>query len=230
MLLAAIAHKLNTAEVPTTEDALTSTVFGRLQYLPVELFQRVLANATGLRLNVGEIGTLEHLELWPNWDSTDTSNSRFVEPDVFMRFSGEVDLIIEAKRYDWRQQYLAQWENQMQAYRNLYGEEKRRVLYLALGGLRTPEYETMSGNQVVHKCYWRHLVKEIGDMLAQIAESYLSLDEQRRVSTILEDVLNGCALFGYYLPVNVDGMLVGLTIDDTATSTLEVWKTLPAKS
>jgi len=68
------------------EDSMTAAVFTHLLHLPSDLFWQVLNNACPadeLPLIAGEL--LDY-KFWPKWSATGTSNSRYVEPDIFMRF------------------------------------------------------------------------------------------------------------------------------------------------
>ena len=63
-----------------------------------------------------------------------TSNVNRVVPDLFIRFS-EFDLIVEAKRWDSFQQNSNQWQNQITADANEYGNDQVPVCLIALGGI-----------------------------------------------------------------------------------------------
>ena len=81
------------------EDSLTGAVFSTLLHLPEEMFWEVLREAVkSPRFPVPPVPPvrLEEVQPWPAWDGEGTGNSRLVEPDLFLRFSG-LDLIVEAK-------------------------------------------------------------------------------------------------------------------------------------
>ena len=107
-----------------SEDSLTSTLFGTLLYLPRELFWRILRGAIYECGIEGLESEIVHIEFWPHWITSNSTNKIYIEPDLFIRTSN-YDLIIEAKRYDFDQQNKFQWENQFKEYLNQYGYEKK---------------------------------------------------------------------------------------------------------
>ena len=97
----------------TYEDPKTSSVFETLLMLPDELLWEVLRAACFDNDNLPMVsGQIEDYEFWPHWDSANTSNTKLVEPDVFIRFQS-FDLIIEAKYRDNYGQYSQQWEDRV---------------------------------------------------------------------------------------------------------------------
>ena len=99
------------ANIGLKEDTLTSTVFDYLLMLPNDLFWNIIKKSC-FQNNLPEtINSIESYEYWPHWDSENTTNKIFIEPDLFIRFDN-FDLIIEAKRRDDSQQYLEQWKNE----------------------------------------------------------------------------------------------------------------------
>jgi len=221
MLLASIHRKISASEVKWNEDALTSTVFGTLQYLPSSVFCAVLKAAVDTNFPFTGAGEIERVEFWPNWDPTDTTNSSFVEPDVFIRFSDDVDLIIEAKPTEEKLQLKGQWENQIQAYENVYGNEGKRLLYLAIVGLNKRTIENIKKQDIV-KCYLKDILKVIETERDILTSKTDISDLTRRTTAILEDTIKGFGLFGYYHSTNLDGQFIRKTIPK---KTLELWKT-----
>ncbi|WP_299577477.1 hypothetical protein [uncultured Sunxiuqinia sp.] len=204
MLYAVEHHKagrnINSEEISwqqlfkTSEDSLTSFVFERLFYLPVELMWTILTKACCGSELPKQAGKMVSTEFWPHWDAEHTSNSIFIEPDVFIRFS-EFDLIIEAKRYDKDQQYQGQWENQIQAYRNEFSDEKP-LFYIALGGLFTHETQTVNGIKVV-MCRWKSLLEQVKMAHQLLSESEGLLYSSDAILRILSDLKKVFRLHGY---------------------------------
>lgn len=126
----------------SNEDSFTSTVFSQLLHLPFECMWAILKEASFEHVLPPEPGEPVRVEFWPHWDPENTINSTMVEPDLFFRFA-DFDLIVEAKRWDQGQQDRAQWERELQAYVNEYGDERKRVYMLALGGLHQFETERL---------------------------------------------------------------------------------------
>lgn len=146
----------------TNEDPKTSAVFETLLMLPDEVVWHVVRNACFDSSNLPEFaGRIESCRFWPHWDSTDTTNANFVEPDVFIRFQA-FDLIIEAKYGDVDGQYRGQWKNELRAYRNEYGNE-RTVHFLAVGGNAEKHTESVNIDRAVaiNKCSWLSLLIQV---------------------------------------------------------------------
>lgn len=176
------------------EDTLTSAVFSNLFHLPESLFWHVLAQASfGLQLPIpAESISMEGYEFWPRWGAAGTSNTRDVEPDIFIRASS-FDLIVEAKRYDSQQQYEGQWKNELGGYVNEYGTSKM-VLLLAVGGLgdgdeQPVDIEIAGGHATVYKCQWRNLLETVRHMRNQSVSW--------PVRNVLDDIVKGFSLHGY---------------------------------
>ena len=83
---------------------MTAVVFGRLAYLPVPIWWRLLKKAAVPSSTLPEeAGDLEDIQFWPSWylseEAAEHFDQRSVEPDVYLRFS-ELTVLVEAKRYD----------------------------------------------------------------------------------------------------------------------------------
>ncbi|PTN10021.1 hypothetical protein C8N47_1021 [Mangrovibacterium marinum] len=70
------------------EDSLTASVFDLLKYLPTEIFWKILKKSLYHDKLPGISGELIGIRFWEKWSSDGTSNLRYVEPDVFVEFSG----------------------------------------------------------------------------------------------------------------------------------------------
>ena len=144
-------NKLNLANAQC-EDSLTSSVFERLSLLSDENLWWVLRNACDKQALAAkplpeDVGKLEKFEFWPRWkaDTQLERNSKYVEPDVFLRFEG-IDIIVEAKRYDFvksqqesqrESQREEQWQNELGAWLQEFKDKFKKgrlVLLLAIGG------------------------------------------------------------------------------------------------
>jgi len=143
------------------EDSLTGSVFTHLLSLPSEVFWQILRASCYSNTLPELAGEPEAVEFWPKWDPEGTGNTSYVEPDVFIRFSS-FDLIIEAKRWDDKQQSERQWRAQARAYLNEYGEE-RELQYIALGGLHRVEPDALTDplEFTVTKARWQNLLREV---------------------------------------------------------------------
>lgn len=146
----------------TYEDPKTSSVFETMLMLPDDLFWGVLRAACLDNENLPNVsGHIEDYQFWPHWDPSGTANNTFVEPDVFIRFQ-LFDVIIEAKYGERIGQYSQQWENEIIAYRNEYGDDKP-VYFLAVGGNteKTSVKVLLNEEVKVNKCTWLSLLIEI---------------------------------------------------------------------
>lgn len=174
-----------------SEDSLTSSVVGLLLYLPEDCFWQLLRKACYGTEMPEHCGPVVEFEFWPKWSARNTTNSTYIEPDVFIRFK-KFDLIIEAKRWDDRQQMESQWKGQIQGYHNKYRDEDSKELYLlALGGIYDEQSIQVNGTWVV-KARWSMLLDQIILLLAsQPSDHYAS------IKRILEDLVFAFQLHGY---------------------------------
>lgn len=129
----------------TNEDPKTSVVFENLMLLPDNVFWDILkAAAENKNILPEEAGLMaDNFFFWPKWDPDskyDTGNSNYVEPDVFFRFEN-IDVIVEAKYFDDRGQYRAEWEREFKSYLNEYEDDGKEVVLLAVGGNSSFERE-----------------------------------------------------------------------------------------
>lgn len=206
-MLNAIKHnKVDRALFKGNEDSLTSTVFEKVNYLPRELFKRIFLESLSELTNFPEIdfNTLENIEYWPHWDSAETTNASYVEPDVFLRFKDH-DIIIEAKRWDTEQQYSGQWENEINAYLNEYGEDNKQLVFVAVGGIWECTCSTVELRrsdekqhaQSIYKCKWSSILKSVKKALQQIEPVKTLTSANSAVAVILQDIVTAFALFGF---------------------------------
>lgn len=181
-----------------SEDSLTSTIIGLLLYLPLELGWHILTEAC-YDPGLPQPARILSREFWPLWNSAGTRNSRFVEPDVFIRTPG-FDLIIEAKRYDYDQHSALQWQTEFRAYLNEYAEDARPVFLLALGGISSEQTVVLTDGEdrmPIFMCRWERLLKSCRNALAQLNHSRHILQASASAISILEDLLLGFSIHGY---------------------------------
>ncbi len=145
------------------EDQKTSAIFENLLLLPDNVFWHVLRQSC---FSDGKLpkysGRVLNYDFWPHWNSKGTDNIKYVEPDLFIRFE-EFDVIIEAKYGSLGGQYLQQWQREITAYHNEYGNDKQFV-FIAIGGneLVIPENIKVKKEDVqVFKCNWLSLLISI---------------------------------------------------------------------
>lgn len=199
-MLHAIHHnKIPRALFRGNEDSLTAAVFERLRYLPKELLHHIIHKAVYQNIPGMDLYQIESMEFWPNWDASNTTNARVVEPDIFIR-TPKTDLIIEAKRYDKYQQSSYQWRNQIQAYHNEYGEEGKDLIYIALGGIHKLTSSTLevSGKSfLIYKSDWSQLLQVIKEVKVNLEHGSNLLNTNHAVLRILDDLILCFSMYGF---------------------------------
>lgn len=175
MLQALLHSKLKASfENPSfspSEDTLTSSVFGILQYLPDDTLWQIVRNSCGKgkQFLPETIGKIEHIDFWPQYgDVKGTSNSSYVEPDVLL-VTEKYYVIIEAKKYDGGGQYPIQWKNEIRAVNN--EDDTKEILFVAMGGNSTLKPKEISvklkkgvKTYIINRGSWFNLLNEIQNM------------------------------------------------------------------
>ncbi len=204
------------------EDFKTYATIGQLRYLPTDLFWHLLrASSVSPELLPATAGKLEAFEMWPSWNPTATSNTTRVEPDVLIRFS-DFDLIIEVKKTDSKGQTRQQWENEITAYHNTYGFDKK-IMLLALGGNSNLDSNTGEDGQI-HKATWMKLLQAVHDCCEQRA--YLSHKSEctEQEIRILEAVEEAFAQYNEYVVDLLETMPKDDVNIETPFNINEIWK------
>jgi DNA-directed RNA polymerase specialized sigma54-like protein len=204
------------------EDSLTSSVFDHLLLFPDDLFYRILKNSCYKNSLPETIGNIESYEYWPHWDATNTTRTSYIEPDLFLRFDG-FDLIVEAKRWDYNQQYLTQWKNEFIGYKNEYNEAEKNVFLLAIGGINNEEEESINvenyGSINIIKCRWNRILEVLNE-LDQCY--YINNNNFRRIALI---IISALELHGYIKINWLDDLIDKYRIDyDNSLSALNNWR------
>jgi hypothetical protein len=199
MIYAVKHNKVNRAIYKANEDALTSAIFERLMYLPQELLQHIFTTALFDSIDGLNLNQIESIEFWPNWSAENVKDKTRVEPDVFIRTTTQ-DILIEAKRYDAKQQNPDQWENEIQAYYNEYTEDEKPLVFIALGGLHTTETELLplkNGHHKIYKCTWKGMLNTIQGIIHDMELAYKYTNNNIAITNILKDMVLCFALFGF---------------------------------
>ncbi|GEC80226.1 hypothetical protein [Flavobacterium aquatile] len=183
----------------TCEDSLTAVVFDTLKYLPTEMFWSILKRSLYYDKLPVASGDLLSISFWDKWKAKDTTNSNFVEPDVFLRFN-EFDVLIEAKRHNEKQQSGNQMKNEIQAYYNEFAADDKALYFIQLGGLHhindELDYSFKDKNVIICKTNWTRLLDQIDTENTKIKNSGLTILSS--YNRILEDAINGFGLHQYY--------------------------------
>ena len=197
-MLQAILRKKNlwTPTGKRSEDALTSSTIGLLQYLPDETFWQILYEASEHTLpEFSDAGAIENISFWEEMSAKGTTNQRSVEPDVWLELE-RMHLIIEAKRHEEEGQYEGQWLNEIQALLNTLAEDDERPIWLlALGGnYQTSKQSLTLGDKKYHiiKIRWQTLLEEVKKYTYE-SSPYGSAEKR-----ICKDIIKAFELFGYF--------------------------------
>lgn len=211
----------NKGKFNVCEDSLTAVVFDTLKYLPSELFWSILKKSLyqdKLPYSCGEILSIEY---WQKWNANKTTNSKFVEPDIFIRFN-EFDIIIEAKRYNTFQQSDTQIKNEIQAYFNEYEQEDKKLYFIQLGGLYNKnnieniiEHKT---EVVICKTDWTKILDQVVFERNKIKDNDLSF--LKSYTRILDDTIIGFELHQFYKKIWLKDLKVKNTINYTSLKKL----------
>ena len=150
------------------EDPKTSTIFGTMLAFPDTIIWELIYNSLYNKSDLPEnVGKLKYYEFWPHWDHKGTSNTIYVEPDLFLSFE-HLDIIIEAKRHDKGGQNYKEWDNELRAYHNEYTTSTRPPILLAIGGLDDTQNEVREiedfGKHHVYKCSWLQILINVYTM------------------------------------------------------------------
>jgi hypothetical protein len=164
-----------------------------------DMFWNVLRDScfdnSNLPLVAGEI---DSYEFWPKWDPTRTTNSNYVEPDLFIRFQ-QFDLIIEAKYSDYGGQYQQQWKNEITAYNNEYKEDKRKVYFVAVGGNADKTNEELKSKEItINKCTWNSILIQVSRLNSELQNLRMHSHQLSATLRILELVTLAFNIHGVY--------------------------------
>lgn len=205
-----------------SEDYFTSSIFERLLYLPKEMFWEIIRNSCyGNDLLPKYTGEIQTVEFWPHWSAkhNDITREKFVEPDVFIRFD-EFDLLIEAKRYDNKQQNIVQWKNQILSYKLEYGEDKKDLFLIALGGLYIEDSQQLE-NTLIIKSRWKNILLEVQSFQKQIENSVLSSNQA--LSNIFSDMILVFQMFGFSTGKWFENMPTKYKINSKNINSIQIW-------
>lgn len=218
MIYAVKNNKVNRGIYKDNEDALTSSIFERFMYLPQELVQHIFKEALFDEGVILDLIQMDSIAYWPNWNSESTSNKQRVEPDVFIRTVTQ-DIIIEAKRYDKKQQSKWQWRNEIQAYYNEYGEDEKHLIFIALGGLHTNDTETVEVHKrehLIYKCTWESILNVIQRLVFDLEVVAPYTHTNMVVINVLKDMVLCFELFGFSTALWLERFIKAPQIQETS--------------
>ena len=197
-----ITYFAQKTRLDTCEDSLTSTVFDGLKYLPTEIFWKILKKALYHDKLPYSCGEMKEMSFWEHWSAKDIEDhTNFVEPDVFIRFK-EIDIIIEAKRLNERQQDMTQLRNEIMAYNNEFLTDDKALYFVQLGGLADKndieDYidDRHQSGAIICKTDWTRLLDAMVTENKHLKTHNLSTS--MAYSRILDDIIKGMELHQYY--------------------------------
>lgn len=197
-MLQALLHKklkdsFNDPTFRPSEDTLTSSVIGLLQYLPSDLIASIFRESCGRSSSFPtDLGDVTDIRFWDHLDGKNTTNSRLVEPDVLL-VTEHYNIIIEVKKDDEARQYRGQWQNEIQSFLDTYPDERRKVVLLALGGNESmKEMQIRIGMEAV-TVYRASLFN-----LLHAVSKELTNQHPNHIRRLLRDVINAFELHRFF--------------------------------
>lgn len=189
----------------TSEDGLTYNVFNRLSYLNINTIEKILVNSFNLKPYNINFNELEILSFWPKWNTKELeeiSNKIYIEPDLFLRFN-DIDIIIEAKRYDLHQQSPSQWNDQITVYKNEYKANYKTLIFIALGGMSFTIGKRPDA--IIIQSYWFQLAQACEKVLYQ--NSIQGIEKR-----VIVDILDILKFYGH-VPLEFLGSLKSINFN-----------------
>lgn len=171
------------------------------------------------------------MEPWPNWNPEKTENSNRVVPDVFLRFDN-FDVIIEAKRWDSRQQNPHQWKKEFTAYLNEYGSENVSAIMIAIGGVwETADEEVVVSNIrcPVYMCKWERILSECQRMEKELHRRKYNSSQSLAHRRILLDVIDLFSWHGYQTGVWYEDIASKFRLEPSFDSHFHVFRNISAQ-
>ncbi|MBE7646760.1 hypothetical protein F7644_12295 [Tenacibaculum finnmarkense genomovar ulcerans] len=174
-----------------------------MKYLPSNLFWDIIKKACIDSNNLADIsGELENINFWPKWNSTDTKNTNYVEPDVFVSFTN-FDIILEIKPNEDSGQYEEQWSNQLISYNNEFEESNKNLYYITLGGNTEKSNESITVGPknikyTINKCNWMGVLIEVSNTLKELKKINSPILNKNATIILLEDIIRGFNYYGFF--------------------------------
>jgi hypothetical protein len=189
----------NHGKFKSCEDSLTAVIFDTLKYLPSDIFWNILKDSLYHNKLPYSSGELLSITFWDKWNSEDTKNKIYIEPDVFLRFQ-EFDIIIEAKRRDEKQQLSSQMIKEITSYFNEYDADNKQLYFIQLGGLHSKKddinFPFKEKEVIICKTDWSRMLHHIALTNNKLKETDIST--VNAYTRILDDCIKGFALHQFY--------------------------------
>lgn len=182
-----------------SEDSLTSSVIGLMQYLPDYLFWQLLRDSCGkLSKLPKDVGKILAVNFWERMLPDGMCNSSFVEPDVWIECD-MYHIIIEAKKYDSCGQEEEQWRKEIVSFNKTFDDNNKELVFIALGGNVSLQdcYITVDGKQyIVHTSSWYNLLCEVSNYLHSLQTNNFK-DGKQEYIRLLNDLVSIFAKHGH---------------------------------
>ncbi|MES2826692.1 MAG: hypothetical protein V4687_00990 [Bacteroidota bacterium] len=180
-----------------TEDSLTSSIFGPLFYLPVELLCDILFRSTYESSAFPLTGRLLNYQFWPRWQNDSGS---YKEPDLLIEFEN-FNIIIEAKRFDYSMQNSNQWEEEIKAYFSEFGF-KKDVYMIAVGGIfkndeSTTLFQYLNITVKIVKCRWGRILKQLISIQKHLDKYRGFVNANDAILNIINDLILTFRMHGF---------------------------------
>jgi hypothetical protein len=225
-MLYAVKHgKIDRSLYKANEDALTSSIFEKLNYLPTELFLGIIDESIIHFPFKLRGSTLNELSFWPRWSHEKLNKYQFREPDLFIKFE-DFDLIIEAKRDDNNQQNQGQWQEQIKSYKYEYREDNKPLYFIALGGVwseSTGSVPQGDDDIKIYKCRWNGLLETIRKYRDKLEHSAALFHSNQALTNILDDLILSFSLFGFFTGEWFEKFPSSPGIDEESLKTINSW-------
>lgn len=176
----------------TREDLLTSAFFNRFAYLSPVIQHRILKYIFD---GAGDFTCFEGIDYWPKYELPENESRSFIEPDLLVRFK-EFDLLVEVKPPEGGNQYIEQWEMEIEGY---FTQEEgvKEIYFLAIGRIESVSQEDqdhllnderfkLKGMSAIS---WKFMAKHLDKLLH--SDEPLAQDK-----FILNDMLEALLLYG----------------------------------
>jgi hypothetical protein len=170
-----------------SEDSLTSSVIGLMQFLPDDLFWFLLRQSCGMNSDLpADVGSVSGVFFWDRWSAEGTHNSVYVEPDIWLD-TEKYYIVIEAKKSDYIGQHIDQWKNEIRALRNEKECFDKDILFIALGGNESLQNSNIEVEGIQYKIFtasWFNLLHSVTVYLSR-SENLLGNNTERLLRNII---------------------------------------------
>lgn len=203
-----------------SEDSLTSSTIGLLQYLGSDLFWKILREICGDKSKLPvSVGNLQEIYFWRKFLPDLIINVNHVEPDVYCEFE-HFNLIIEAKKGDVYGQDENQWRKEITSYFKEI-ESDKLLLFIAIGGnnsLKTKkiDLDSIGTKHIIYGASWQRMLEACKYI---VDHEELTYSDKR----ILKDTISLFEKHNFY-SIRWLKEIHGIEIESKSLKILEKWE------